>query len=265
MTDYRIDDLARSAGTTVRNVRVYQDRGLLPPPRREGRVAWYSELHLIRLRLVGRLLERGFTFAHIAELTDAWEAGRDLGEVFGLEEVLTRPWSDEEPSRMGVVELRRLFGREGTKKNVDRALALGLIRREGIQILVPSPRLLHSGLEMVRAGIPLSTVLDVAEVLQRELDSIAGEIIRLVREQVVPGGGPVPDDLDEFDFGAATEKLLRLRPLAMRTVDALLAQAMERETNRYFGEAASRLILRRSQGGSNDAASDHHGGSVASA
>ena len=30
MAEYRIDDLARAAGTTVRNVRAYQDRGLLP-------------------------------------------------------------------------------------------------------------------------------------------------------------------------------------------------------------------------------------------
>ena len=44
MAEYRIDDLAREAGTTVRNVRVYQDRGLLPPPRREGRAGIYSDV-----------------------------------------------------------------------------------------------------------------------------------------------------------------------------------------------------------------------------
>ena len=32
MAEYRIDDLARAAGTTARNVRAYQERGLLPPP-----------------------------------------------------------------------------------------------------------------------------------------------------------------------------------------------------------------------------------------
>ncbi|MFB9386717.1 MerR family transcriptional regulator [Pseudonocardia petroleophila] len=36
--EYRIDELAHTAGTTVRNIRAYQDRGLLPPPRRVGRV-----------------------------------------------------------------------------------------------------------------------------------------------------------------------------------------------------------------------------------
>ena len=49
--ELRIDDLAREAGTTVRNVRAYQDRGLLAPPRREGRVAWYGEGHLVRCHI----------------------------------------------------------------------------------------------------------------------------------------------------------------------------------------------------------------------
>src|SRR5436305_1643105 len=44
--EYRIDELAREAGTTVRNVRAYQDRGLLPPPRRSGRVGLYTDAHL---------------------------------------------------------------------------------------------------------------------------------------------------------------------------------------------------------------------------
>jgi hypothetical protein len=54
-----IDQLAREAGTTVRNVRAYQERGLLPPPDREGRVGVYGEGHLARLRLIASLAERG--------------------------------------------------------------------------------------------------------------------------------------------------------------------------------------------------------------
>jgi DNA-binding transcriptional MerR regulator len=85
VAEYRIDDLARAAGTTVRNVRVYQDRGLLPPPRREGRTGIYGEAHLARLRLIGQLLERGYTFAHIGEFLEAWQRGRNLTDLLGLE------------------------------------------------------------------------------------------------------------------------------------------------------------------------------------
>ncbi|HLI02098.1 MAG TPA: MerR family transcriptional regulator [Acidimicrobiales bacterium] len=82
--EYRIDELAGLAGTAVRNVRAYQDRGLLPPPRRQGRIALYDQAHLTRLRLIGGLLARGYTLTNIAELVAAWEEGRDLREVLGV-------------------------------------------------------------------------------------------------------------------------------------------------------------------------------------
>ena len=37
MAEYRINDLAQESGVSVRNIRVYQERGLLPPPVRRGR------------------------------------------------------------------------------------------------------------------------------------------------------------------------------------------------------------------------------------
>ncbi len=93
--EYRIDELARQAGTTVRNVRAYQDRGLLPPPRRQGRVGFYSEFHLARLRLIGALLGRGYTLSNITELIAGWERGKDLGELLGPGTALIGSWSDE--------------------------------------------------------------------------------------------------------------------------------------------------------------------------
>src|SRR3954447_15951269 len=84
VTEYRIDDLARAAGTTVRNIRAYRDRGLVPPPRRHGRLALYDDTHVDRLRLIGGLLHRGYTLANIAELIEAWEGGRDVGELLGV-------------------------------------------------------------------------------------------------------------------------------------------------------------------------------------
>jgi DNA-binding transcriptional MerR regulator len=85
VTEYRIDDLARAAGTTVRNVRAYRERGLVPPPRRHGRIALYDDAHVERLRLIAALLQRGYTLANIAELIEAWERGRDIAELLGVD------------------------------------------------------------------------------------------------------------------------------------------------------------------------------------
>ncbi len=79
--EYRIDDLARLAGTTTRNIRVYRDRGLLPPPLRVGRIALFNDTHLTRLRLITSMLDRGYNIAHVREMLSAWEEGKNLGDV----------------------------------------------------------------------------------------------------------------------------------------------------------------------------------------
>src|SRR5438094_227623 len=63
---YRVDELAARGGVTVDTVRFYQARGLLPPPEREGRVAWYTEDHLERLRRILDLKAKGFTLAVVS-------------------------------------------------------------------------------------------------------------------------------------------------------------------------------------------------------
>src|ERR1700733_12542730 len=63
--EYTVDDLARVADTTVRNVRAHQDRGLLAPPEKRGRVGVYDDTHVSRLRLINHLLTRGYTLANI--------------------------------------------------------------------------------------------------------------------------------------------------------------------------------------------------------
>jgi DNA-binding transcriptional MerR regulator len=68
MAEYRINELADVSGVSVRNIRVYQDRGLLPPPKIKGRTGWYSAEHLSRLKVISQMLERGYTFATISEL-----------------------------------------------------------------------------------------------------------------------------------------------------------------------------------------------------
>src|ERR1700722_3158895 len=86
--EYRIDDLARLAGMTVRNVRSYQDKGLVPPPRKHGRVGLYSDAHLARLRMIGQMLDRGYSLANISELVGAWQTGEGLAEVLGVKPAL---------------------------------------------------------------------------------------------------------------------------------------------------------------------------------
>src|SRR2546429_9486728 len=63
--EYRIEQLARTAGVAVDTIRFYQGKGLLDSPRREGRVTWYGEAHVERLKRIKELQQQGFTLTVI--------------------------------------------------------------------------------------------------------------------------------------------------------------------------------------------------------
>lgn len=82
--DMPIDELARRARSTTRNVRALQSAGVLLPPRIQAWTAHYTAAHLARLEAVLRLQRSGFSLASIRTLLDALSAGRTLSEVLGL-------------------------------------------------------------------------------------------------------------------------------------------------------------------------------------
>ena len=83
-----IDEMARVAGVTARNLRAYQSLGLLAAPRLAGRVGLYDAEHLDRVRAIQRLQARGFSLAGIKELFDAHDRGQTLEALLGLDPCL---------------------------------------------------------------------------------------------------------------------------------------------------------------------------------
>jgi len=222
-----IDELARESGVTSRNIRAYQTRGLLPSPRMEGRVGYYDDAHLARLRYIASLQDRGFSLAAIQALLEAWDEGRGLTEVLGFEEVLNAPWSDETPERVSVEWLLERFPEAVDDPGlVQRAVTLGLLREVDGALEAPSPRLVRIGAELVAVGIPLAAVLDEYERLVIDADRIAERFVALfesnVWEPFAAAGMPTER------LGEVTEALQRAQPTALAAMDAALAHAMER-------------------------------------
>src|SRR5438270_7563551 len=120
--EYRIEDLARTAGVAVDTVRFYQGRGLLPAPRREGRVTWYEDTHLERLQRIRALQQRGFTLAIIRRFLD--------GELEPSDEALVAAVTTPVLSEDETISLQELSVRSGIPGAVLSAL-------EQSQILVP--------------------------------------------------------------------------------------------------------------------------------
>ncbi|QKG23845.1 MerR family transcriptional regulator [Actinomadura verrucosospora] len=232
--EYRIGELARAAGVPVRTLRYYQERKLLPPPRRAGRIGLYSEDHLARLRMIGNLLERGHTLEGIRELLSAWEQGRDIGTVLGVEKVATAPWSTEVPVTMTLDELAALFPGEVGPESVERALSSGVIEVDGDLVTHWSRRQLEATVTLVRAGVPLAEVLSAGRRLQESMDELAEMFVRLITEHVV-------GDFEGQDLGDLTETLARLRPGAQVTVEAGFARAMDRQVRAAVDQLLGRL------------------------
>src|SRR5712691_3756479 len=88
---YTVDELARASGLNTSTIRLYRQRGLLPPPEMQGRTGYFDDGHVARLRLIGELQERGFSLASIKDLVESWESGRNLDAVLGMERALAQP------------------------------------------------------------------------------------------------------------------------------------------------------------------------------
>lgn len=237
-SEYRIDDLAARASTTVRNVRAYQDRGLIPPPQRRGRVGWYTDEHLARLRLIGELLDRGYTLANIGELVAAWEQGQDIGELLGFEAALAAPWSDEVSITMSVAEYRSRFDESIDPATLTVASELGVVEIEGDVVRVHSPRLLEAGAALIEAGVPIRAVVAHGTTLREDMDRVAERFVSLVVTELIdPLGEPIPAS----ELSRLTALVTRLRPLAERVVDAELARAMDRHVRAQLGDSIDRM------------------------
>ncbi|GGS88145.1 MerR family transcriptional regulator [Streptomyces chromofuscus] len=245
---YRIEDLAHLTGTTVRTIRAYQDRGVLPRPERRGRANAYTDAHVHRLRQIADLLERGYTLASIKELLEAHDTGRGLGGVLGLVAEVDGPWTDEQPSRITRAELTERFGGTPDDTAIAQAVALGVLEPvpgDDDLFVVPSPQELAVAVELHAAGVPLSAIADHLRELRTQVEHIAVRFLEFTTEHVFARYLDGPRRPTDADAAEAASLVRRLRPLARQTVDAELARAMRvsasRQLRRHLGGSGAGL------------------------
>ena len=238
--EYTIDELARAADTTVRNVRAYQDRGILPPPEIRGRTGIYNEGHRSRLKTISQLLSRGYTVANIGELFQALEQGQGLAHLIGLESAVTSPWTDEVPASYSLPDIARMFGGHFNPKWLARALELGILQRDGMGFRARSPRQLQAGAELVKVGIPLDEMLEVVAQLRGNVERAAEDMVRLVEQYVFDRYGKGLPPAEEMPKLANV--VWRLRPLVEMAVHAEVARAMEIAAHKHLGDRLAHVM-----------------------
>ena len=244
-----IDELAHAAGLVVSTVRLYQNRGLLPRPSKRGRTGYYDSSHLRRLRLIGRLQERGFSLAGIKELLDGMDMGKTLPAVLGLGEGPST-WTAEEPTTMPLPELAGFLPQvEFTPEMIMRIMDLGLaeLSEETGQVTIPSPSFLHIGSQLAALGVPPQVILDEYEVLREEATKIAGRFTDVFRhhmwEPFVEKGMP------EARVTELVGALEALGPLAEAVVVMSLRHALQEFAERFIQGEGTRLGMEIPQPG----------------
>lgn len=236
--ELRIDDLARAAGVSVRNVRVYQERGLLPPPRRSGRTAWYSESHLARLDLIGRMLDRGYTFATIGELLTAARHGMRVEDVLDRANLDSLGVPTDRPVTLSTEEISDLLGAADLDRHVDAAVAAGLCVRNDEGFRFVSMRLVEATRLMIDSGVATGDLIAQSGAVRENLRDVARRFVGLVADPYLTSDSP--RDFDTEAVARIAELSGKARIVVADAAYVLLAEVMEEA----IAEALERLAQR---------------------
>ncbi len=223
--EYRVEEIATRAGVGVDTVRFYQTRGLLPLPRREGRIALYGALHLERLQKIRALLSRGFTLALIKRY---FERGEEAGEGKLLRALVYE--------RVGECSFTRaeLAAAAGVPEAVIAAVQSGGLF-EAV-VVDGEERFGETDLEMARAalailqaGFPADELIRLATDHARGVDAVTGRAVELFERYVRKNAeGELPSERVAQIFEALLPQVTRL--VALHFQRSLVSRALRRLT-----------------------------------
>ena len=229
----RLDELAQAAGVPTTTVRLYQTKGLLPPPRLVGRTGYYDRSHVARLGLIARLQSQGFSLAGIGRLLETWAEGRDRGALVGVESTLHDLLGHRREVVLGPDELLARFPEGSVGPDlVQRAASMGLVEptQDG-RFRVADERFLDTGASLMELGVPGGVVLDEWAHLRAMTDEIAERFIDLFETHLLPAPRRTRPRRDER--ARLAETLAQLRRLSGQVLAAALdASIAERGTDR---------------------------------
>jgi DNA-binding transcriptional MerR regulator len=218
--DLTIDELAGQVDMTVRNIRAHQARGLLPPPRIQGRVGYYGPAHQRRLEQIRSMQEEGLNLAAIAKVLNDGQ----------LTAITTELFTGAEPASFDPqVLLDRLRVQPGDGF-AERALELGLIEIDGDRIRMEMPGLLPVAEEFLAMGVPLDAQLEALARVQEATRTVAAAYLQLADDHLitqiaVASGG---------DLDAIRSSIARLRDLARVALIASFNRAMSDALRAHF-------------------------------
>ena len=219
-----LDELTARVQMSVRNVRFYTTKGLVPPPIRRGRSGYYTADHVARLELVQELQAHGLTLAAIEKYVANIPAGASAEDV-ALHRTMLAPWMSERPVELTREEISSRAGRELTDTDLATLEAMEIVHPRGKDRYEVAVSQLSVGLGLLDIGYPVEAAKAARELYTRHGQQIAEELSALFRTMVWPTyreSGMTPERL--------TEVVERLKPLSVTSLVSAYESAMDDAT-----------------------------------
>jgi len=242
LAEYRLDDLARISGVSARNIRAYRERGLLDPPRRVGRSAYYDDYHLSQLKTINQLLRRGFNSAHIAEFFTSMRQGADLADILGIQQAVLGRRTEEpaEPEAVpsGTDAAGIDAGSDEARKLIDYGMA-DLVDGEVV--------LKDRGIGAIVARSPEPTlyaraILRLFEATRESVDNLAADLVHALQALYTARFGashvPKPEDVAEL-----SRIVLDYRDLGNKVIASHLDEAVRNQMVTAVSEFIAGVLM----------------------
>lgn len=216
MEELSLDALTTRVGLSVRTIRFYTARGLIPAPIRRGRSGFYTTDHVARLELIQELQSHGFTLSAIEKYLEAIPQTATPGDI-ALHRTMLTPWQAEPPTEMTRTELDRRTARQLSDADLQTLTALGILRpgtRGRFRVAVSQ---LSVGIGLLDLGLPTEAAVASAEIYAAHGHAMAQELDEVFRKIVWPAYTD-PDRLREV--------VERLKPLSVASVVTAYEAAM---------------------------------------
>jgi DNA-binding transcriptional MerR regulator len=232
-----IQELSARVDMTPRNIREWQTIGVLLPPRRRGRLAFYDERHVTRIERVKSLRADGFPLDVIRQFLEGSQAS--AADVLTLSATVLDPASQGGSKAVDRSGLAARFGADAEES----LIGCGLIEVVDDQTVVIKDVATFDYVEQLAAiGLPVDAIASAVEAMSELQVRGVSALVDLYRNEVWQ---PFVDaGLPAAQWRSIAEKSGRMRELVLGLGGQTLRQATDIVIGQVAVEQATKLDSR---------------------
>lgn len=221
-----VDELATRTGMTVRTVRFHASEGLLPPPERRGRIAYYDARHRMRLELIRTLQEHGYTLSAVHRVLARIPHDAAPAE-YAVQSAVLAPWLPDQSEVLDRAALERRLGRRLTDDQLDFLASVGALECRDADTYRTSPALLGHAVELLQMSVPPTLLAESAELIDQHATAVATGL-----SDIFARGIWGPYQRGELGHEQVVALLQAMRPLALQGLISAFTRAADNAARR---------------------------------